>query len=290
MREPVTRPNYPLGLALEPDKKAPLTGLFQRLNRAIPEDQRLEVLQSDTAVRQALTLMKQRGYSQMPVSDGFEIIGVFSYRSFSLNALRFADQRTDIMGLGVADFLEELPFWSLTDPFENAIGDLDRFDAILIGTRENTVAIVSAMDVLRYLYGISSPFVLLAEIELAIRALMTCSASSLQLQECFSRSLSKLYEKGKLPTTVDGLTFSDYASIIGYDDNWKQFFNETFGSTRSDIRAKLEAVADIRNQSFHFRREITEEELDELTLVRDWLLRRSTMMQNKQATAKLEVA
>jgi CBS domain-containing protein len=288
--ELLIRLNYPLGLALESDRKSSLTALFQRLNRVIPEDQRLETLPPETSVRRALAVMKQKGFSQMSVSDGLEVLGVFSYRSFSLSALRFEDDRTDVMALSVADCLEELPFWSLNDPFEDVIADLDRFDAILIGTPENTVAIISAMDVLRYLYGVTSPFVVVAEIELAIRALMTCSASSAQLQECFKRSISKLYEAEQLPATVDELTFGDYASVLGYGDNWEQYFKHTFGSTRSDVHAKLDAVSGIRNHLFHFRREISGEEFEELTLVRDWLLRRSKMMQNKQAASKLEVA
>lgn len=81
-----------------------------------------------------------------------------------------------------------------------------------------------------------------------------------------------------------------YASVIGHGDNWEKHFKETFGSTRTDVRAKLSGVAEIRNHLFHFRREISGEEFEELTLVRDWLLRRSKMIQNKQPRAKLEVA
>lgn len=106
------RPNYPLGLALQSNNKAPLTGMFQRLNRIIPEDQQLHVLSSDTPAQRALELMKQHGFSQIPVSDGYEIIGVFSYRSFSLGTLRFEDERTNVLNLTVADFLENLPFRS----------------------------------------------------------------------------------------------------------------------------------------------------------------------------------
>src|SRR5260370_40113798 len=167
------RPNYPLGLALQQNNSAPLTGLFQRLNRIIPEDQQLEALPSNTLAQDALELMKQRGFSQAPVLDGGEISGAFSYRSFSLGALRFEDDRTNVLKLTVADFLENLPFKSLSDPFEDVINDLDRLDAVLVGTPENLVAIVSAMDILRYLYGVTSPFVLVTEINLAVQALMT---------------------------------------------------------------------------------------------------------------------
>jgi len=129
------RLNYQLGLSLQQNDQAPLTGLFQRLNRIIPEDQQLQILPSDTPVQQALEQMKRKGFSQIPISDGGEIMGVFSYRSFALGVLRFEDNKTNVLNLTVSDFSEDLPFKNLTDPFEDVIDDLDRRDAVLVGHR-----------------------------------------------------------------------------------------------------------------------------------------------------------
>jgi hypothetical protein len=60
-------------------------------------------------------------------------------------------------------------------------------------------AIVSAMDILRYLYGVASPFVVIAEIELAVRALMSWSADPEQLRDCIKKSLSNIYKEDNLP-------------------------------------------------------------------------------------------
>lgn len=282
--------DYPWGFPLEASRAASLTELFQQLNRAIPESQELEVLPSHTAVKDALTIMKRKGYSQVPISAGAEVIGVFSFRSFSLGALQFLDHKTNALSLTVADFVETVPFRSVHDAFECAIPDLDRMDAVLVGTSDNLKGIVTAMDVLRYLYGVTSPFVLLAEIEYAIRALMRSSAQPAELQTCFRRSLAKLYPEENLPSTLESLAFRDYASVIGYGDNWEQHFQLPFGGTRTHVRTKLEMLGEIRNQVFHFRREITEEELGELTEAREWLLRRCKIMRNKQPNTRLEVA
>jgi CBS domain-containing protein len=236
------RPNFPLGIALRRDEDAPLTGQFQRLNRIIPEDQELQFLTSDTSVRTALLRLKESGFSQMPVTHAGEIIGVFSYRSFALGALKFEDERTDVMDLIVDDFSEELPFKSLDEPFEDIIDDLDRLDAVLVGTAKDPVAIVSSMDLLRYLYGVTSPFVLVGEIELAIRALMSWSATEAQLEQCFKKSLSEVYKARTLPTRTEDLTFGDYVSVIGHGDNWNKHFQLSFGSTRTNVRARLGRV------------------------------------------------
>lgn len=284
------RPNYPLGFALRQDDKAPLTGQFQRLNRIIPEDQELQLLASDTSVQDALKKLKETGFSQMPVAHEGEIIGVFSYRSFSLYALDFSDDRTNILTLPVADLAEELPYKSLDDRFEDVIDDLDAVDAVLVGTSRVPIAIVSSMDVLRYLYGVTSPFVLIGEIELAIRALMLSAATVSQLEECFKKSLSGNYKGRELPNQIGDLSFADYVNVIGHGDNWEAYFKTIFGSTRANVRAKLGRLIEIRNNMLHFRREITGVEFEELTGVRDWLLRRSKMVQRPAQRARLEMA
>jgi len=111
-----------------------------------------------------LELMKQNGFSQIPISGGHEIIGVFSYRSFSLGALHFEDDRTNVFKLSVAEFLEDLPFRSVKDAFDDVIDDVEEYDAVLVGSPDQLTAIITAMDILRYLYGATSPYVVIAEI------------------------------------------------------------------------------------------------------------------------------
>src|SRR5688572_10584934 len=60
--------------------------IFHRINRVIPERQDLETISSKTNVREALAKMERLGYSQLPVVDGGEVLGVFSYRSFAKRA------------------------------------------------------------------------------------------------------------------------------------------------------------------------------------------------------------
>src|SRR5205823_1518431 len=136
----------------------------------------------------------------------------------ALGAVSFKDDRTNVLKLNVADFLEDLPFKSVNDRFDEVIDVLEEKDAVLVGNSNDPVAIVTTMDVLQYLYGVTSPFVVVAEVELAIRALMSWSASTAQLEECFKRSLNH-YQPDKLPSTVDDLTFGDYVSVIGHGDN-----------------------------------------------------------------------
>jgi CBS domain-containing protein len=163
-----------LGLVFEPDALRPLSSVFHRLSSVV-RDESLFTVPANMLASEALRLMKQKDFSQVPIREGGEIVGVFSYRSFAVHSVEFTDPETRSLGLTVADFAEDLPFVRPSDPFDEVIEKLEHYDAVLLGTPENTVGIVTAMDILRYLYDATSPYVLVAEIELAVRALMSRS-------------------------------------------------------------------------------------------------------------------
>src|ERR1700674_4457494 len=60
--------------------------LFHRINRIIPVEQSVLTIPPQTPVRNAIELMREHGYSQIPVVDKSEVLGVFSFRSFAKGA------------------------------------------------------------------------------------------------------------------------------------------------------------------------------------------------------------
>src|SRR5271157_1203777 len=60
-----------------------ITELFHRINSVLPDTQLLVTVQGETLASAALELLRQHEYSQLPVLVGTEVIGIFSYRSFS---------------------------------------------------------------------------------------------------------------------------------------------------------------------------------------------------------------
>ena len=60
-----------------------ITELFHRINSILPDTQLLVTVQGETLASAALELLRQHGFSQLPVLVGAEVIGMFSYRSFS---------------------------------------------------------------------------------------------------------------------------------------------------------------------------------------------------------------
>jgi predicted transcriptional regulator len=74
------------------DQAAATSGLdlasevFHRINRILPQNQSLLTVPPNCRVRDAVALMLKHGYSQIPVIDNGQVLGVFSFRSFAQEA------------------------------------------------------------------------------------------------------------------------------------------------------------------------------------------------------------
>jgi len=249
--------------------------LFHRINRVIPENQKLLTIPPETTAREAIALLRQYGYSQIPVVMGGEVLGVFSYRSFAQKAagstLQQVSQQKYAPGdIAVEECLERFEFARVTEEMRHVFDSMDRDNGVLIGSPEMLQGILTPMDFLRYLYKIAIPFVMISEIELALRALIRLAVSQDELGECANRSLAQFYGD-KIPTTLEGMTFDNYRMIISHSNNWPKF-EAILGGTRPRTDAKLKQLCDLRNVLFHFKREFTMEDHELLNDHRNWLL------------------
>ena len=250
--------------------------VFHQINRIIPEDQVVLSVPPSYLAREAISLMRRHGYSQLPVIDNDEVLGVFSFRSFSLEVAKLSleeltKQRSAPGDLRVDDLMEQFEFARVTQEMSKVFNAMDRDNGVLIGTPDNLIGVLTPMDFLRYLYRVASPFVMVSEIELALRALIRVVMDDRQLATAAHRSLSAVYRDGNIPTRLEDMTFDNYQSIVAHGDNWNEF-SGVLGSNRSLTAGKLKEIGSIRNDLFHFKREITVEDHETLASHRDWLL------------------
>jgi CBS domain-containing protein len=251
-----------------------LTDSFHRLGRILPEKQSLITCTPNTPASEALTLMHKHGVSQLPVAMGERVLGVFSYRSFARSVTAMGDEllkEKQLPGeLAVEECMEPGKFSHISASVSELFETIDKHDVVLIGTPSRIVGVLTAIDVLRYLYGVASPFVLIAEIEITLRALIAFSVEQDVLRKCCDRCL-KHYSDDKRPYALTDMTFSDYVQIVGHGESW-ELFKHVFGGSRVRTSTKLNKVKDLRNDVFHFRREITVQEYEELVDLRQWML------------------
>lgn len=252
-----------------------LSALFHMVNRILPEDQVVLSVPPDTTAGDALKLMQQHGFSQLPVVEGASVLGLFSYRAFALEIANSNDPKLDAISLPVEEFLEhDKPEYArLSDEFRGLISTLDEKDSVVVSGPEDLVAILTPMDVLRYLYSVANGFVLIEEIEVTLRALIREAVPDPEtFSSCVATALSSKYKDGELPRRVEEMTFDEYIALLRDGRNWEHF-QPVFGGTRERVRGKLEPIRDLRNDVFHFRRELSADDHQQLSACRDWLFR-----------------
>ena len=163
---------------------------------------------------------------------------------------------------------------------------LDERDSLVVSGPEDLVAILTPMDVLRYLYSVANAFVLIEEIELALRALIREATPDADLfRTCVENALSANYKDRELPHQLEDMTFDEYVALLRDGRNWEDF-EAAIGGTRERTRGKLEPVRDLRNDVFHFRRELSVNDHERLTTCRDWLLRCVRKVQARRRGAR----
>ncbi len=251
--------------------------LFHRINRIIPQNQSVLTVPPTCRVREAVALMRSHGYSQVPVVDAGEVLGVFSYRSFAKGAANstlddWNRQKCAPGDLTVDEFLEPFEFARVTEEMSRVFDAMDRDNGILIGTPERLIGVLTPMDFLRYLDHVASPFVMVSEIELALRALIRIALSDDQIAAAAKRCLaSKFKNESDIPIRLEDMTFDNYQLLIAHGENWKDF-EPVFRGNRTRTSAKLKEIGVIRNDLFHFKREIKIADQEILAAHRNWLL------------------
>jgi len=251
-----------------------LAGLFHRVNSVIPEAQEVVTVAPSTSAGEALALLEQHRFSQVPVVRGGEVLGSFSYRSFARRAVELHPQvHGALEELPAEEFMEALDIAYATEELVSIFDALDRDDAVLVGAPNDLQAVVTPMDALRYLYRLTEPYVQLGEIERSLRMVVDASVDDGQLAECARQALQREYEgrEADLPTRAEDMTLGELVSIIRDGRNW-QHFEPLLGSRRELVAARLRPLPSLRNDVFHFRRELSDEERATIAVVRNWVL------------------
>ena len=203
-----------------------ITELFHRINSVVPDSQKLLSVQGETLAFDALELLRKKGYSQLPVLVGNEVIGIFSYRSFSRAVLENpstdGNPKTLLADLTVEECYEKAEFARWTDDYNAKFDALDRDNCVLVGEAHQVEGILTPIDVLRYLHDKANLFVLVAEIETSLRALMRLAVSPEKLAECLSTTLTR-YKPDRRPSTLEELMFGEYVQIIDNAEYWPLF-------------------------------------------------------------------
>lgn len=243
----------------------------------LPENQQVICIPSSTAVSDAVRMLINANFSQVPVLDqNKRIVGVFSYRSLGERVYELQD-KIALSTLPVSECLEPAKFLGPDDYIDTSnVVDFYEDDYVIVGTPDNVSGILSVADVFIRLNDFAEAFVLLHETELGLRRLIEHNLGpegvSAALEAVNTRNLQQGMH-GRPLMTIEDCEFHHYIDLVTSKSNWPVFEKSFPTATRELINRELLLVNNIRNDVVHFRRQITRADTVVLKRFRDRLKR-----------------
>jgi CBS domain-containing protein len=195
----------------------------------------------DTSLREAVTLMLLRDYSQLPVMQSERSVnGFVSWKSIGRRYLLQGSCEfvRDAMDESVSTVDEEAPLFDVLDT-------INKNDFVLVQNRQKLiVGIVTQADLGEQFKEMSEPFLLLGIIENQIRRLV---AGKFPVE--ILRAARNPAESGREIKAVFDMSFGEYVRLFENEENWKRL---RLPVDRRKFTEALASVRDIRNDVMHF--------------------------------------
>lgn len=230
----------------------------------------LETVAGDTLVSDALQIMLRGRYSQLPVMENGAVRGLFSLWPLA----RRLEERPDAgtQGLCVREAMEtDYAQATETDSLDSLLQMLDEREAVLAFSSDVLRTIVTPADALRHLFRVARAFVLLQEIETALRRLIEGCVDEEALARAAHAAL-KSRPGGDVPTSLERMNLEDPRTLVTNRANWP-LFERAFGPERKSVLKQLD-IGGLRNDIFHFRldtKSLSVRDYERLVGCREWL-------------------
>jgi len=250
---------------------------FHTVGALYRRESSLVTVAPNTKVQDALRLMLDHRFSQIPVLDGNECRGIVSFISIGRRLVQLAAQPLTLDSLRVTDVMTTAQYISSTDTIVDLYTRIDAHEALLVGSSLDLEAVVTPFDLLRRMNEIAGPFILAQEIELALRQFLRLVIPKNELELYIKRALYRDRKEGE-PTTpgdydLEDRDFYEIERIITNGDNYR-WIGQHLGE-RSVVRQRLLNIRGIRNDIMHHKSSgISIEHYDDLVDTRNYLLER----------------
>jgi predicted transcriptional regulator len=197
---------------------------------------------NDASLLEATTIMQSRDFSQLPVLNGSvrNLVGYISWETIAkakINGVN-SDKVKDYMNPNVATLTPDTPLIK-------AIEIVKKNDfAVVLAKDKSLYGIVTVNDVTEQFIKETDSFVLLSELECHLRNLLR----DIILEEDLKKLCMR--EQGREVTSIDEMTFGDYVTVFGNEEQWKKLH---IAADRKAFLAQLESIRKLRNDVMHFR-------------------------------------
>lgn len=211
-----------------------------KIGKIITADSTPVFVKPNASLQEATTVMLARNFSQLPVmTSERDVKGVVSWTSIGARAA------ANITGPDVQSFMDEHREISASATLFDAIRVIRESDYVLVRAADRRIiGIVTATDIAEQFEAISTPFLLLAEIENHLRSLIAKKLTKADIK----RACSPEHLPEEFSATSE-LTFGNLVRILEHAENWKKL---NLRLDRSTFCSELSTVNRIRNDVMHF--------------------------------------
>lgn len=212
---------------------------------ALAQDLPVEVT-ADSTLRAAMQLLAANDVESALVRDEGEVIGVFTMRRLAdlMSGQRFPKSADPVDGWIMAP-----EFYRADEPMDSLIKRLTRSGVLLVGDPSN----VSGVITLRAVAEFAQPFLMIAEIERALREALGALIPPDERGPLFATVLASTSGGRPLPNALDRLTIGDYRSILTH----RMMLDRSRPVFGGSVGPRLEKIGELRNSLFHFRDPLT---------------------------------
>lgn len=232
-----------------------LENLLKRKDVECPAQ--LVCVTTEQTVREALNLMIQHDFSQLPVlhAKTNKLVGVISFESIAKAVYHLNDpspqggQRVDLLKSKVEQCIEEAQPISRDRDIFDLLDIFAEKSYVLVGKQQKVEDVLTSYDVVHLFKEMAGHFLQMAEIERRIRSIIE---KILNTPELLSQAIDNaLGHLENIPKTLEGMTFDNYRLLIINKQNWPTF--EPIFSDREATDVRLIKLREMRNDLFHFR-------------------------------------
>lgn len=210
---------------------------------------KLECVESNTPIEQALEEMFNKGIQQMGVDVDGEFAGIVSHRDITrlLNLSNQMDQSDSVLQKPIIMAVNRS--FETVNPDDEIFTLFDKLaDAPYVVIQgEGLLEILRDVHLHQFLKEEIKEFLVIEEIERTIRDI---------IRESIDGNIGKKFEETfsnqdfRTPDRLEECSFRHYSIFIS--SHWSEF-NQVFEHKQNFVRELINRVGDIRNQMFHFR-------------------------------------
>ena len=242
------------------------------VNQLLEENEELVCIRRDRSVKDALAIMLENDYSQLPVIDGQQkLCGIISDESIASMYYQISNA-VSLLDLAVDHCQSPATTITADSDVLEALERLESEYALVVVDSQNCPqGILTHYDLTRFFRGVSEGLILVEDIEVTLRQYIEAAfASDNAMQAALMRAFrADRRDPTKPARQYAELSFGEHVQLIVTEENWAQF--ETFLGPKALFSQLMEHVGHVRNQLAHFRGRLDPVQYNALSRARDWL-------------------